>query len=116
MLAHICIGQLLHLLTAISIEVAEVCVYVHRRVFRETGKLLVVFVMGSVATIVGTLAAAKLFPLVALGQDAWKVAAALCARHIGVTAPRLPTMIQEIPSNATLILPTCKYAGLCQKL
>jgi len=54
-----------------------------RRVFRETGKLLVVFVMGSVATIVGTLAAAKLFPLVALGQDAWKVAAALCARHIG---------------------------------
>ena len=51
--------------------------------FRETGKLLVVFVLGSFATIVGTLAAAKLFPLAALGSDAWKVAAALNARHIG---------------------------------
>lgn len=34
-------------------------------------------------TIIGTLAAASLLPLSALGGDAWKVAAALCARHIG---------------------------------
>lgn len=54
-----------------------------RRVFRETGRLLLVFCLGSVGTIIGTLAAASILPLTALGADAWKVAAALCARHIG---------------------------------
>lgn len=54
-----------------------------RRVFMETGKLLMVFVVGSVATVVGTLAAAKVFPLSVLGADGWKVASALAARHIG---------------------------------
>lgn len=54
-----------------------------RRVFRETGRLLLVFCLGSIGTIIGTLAAAAVLPLTALGPDAWKVAAALCARHIG---------------------------------
>ncbi len=54
-----------------------------RRVVRDTGRLLGAFVVGSVATIVGTLAAWKLFPLHAMGADGWKVASALAARHIG---------------------------------
>jgi uncharacterized membrane protein len=44
-----------------------------RRVFRETGKLLVVFIVGSCATIIGTLVAARVFPLTMLGADGWKV-------------------------------------------
>lgn len=54
-----------------------------RRVVRDTGRLLGAFLVGSVATIVGTLAAWKLFPLHAMGADGWKVASALAARHIG---------------------------------
>lgn len=41
----------------------------------DTGKLLVVFIIGSFATIAGTLVACKLFPLTALGADGWKVRA-----------------------------------------
>ena len=76
--------------------------------FLETGKLLLVFIVGSCATIIGTLVAAKVFPLTSLGADGWKVshmtmhvrcllvhhaclqwllcpqvASALAARHIG---------------------------------
>lgn len=35
------------------------------------------------ATIVSTLVALTLFPLTSLGENGWKIAAALCARHIG---------------------------------
>jgi hypothetical protein len=38
-----------------------------RRVFFDTGKLLSVFMLGSVATILSTLAAFKLMPLASLG-------------------------------------------------
>ena len=44
-----------------------------RRVFFETGKLLLVFIVGSCATIIGTLVAARVFPLTMLGADGWKV-------------------------------------------
>lgn len=54
-----------------------------RRVVRDTGRLLSAFVLGSLATVAGTLAAWKLFPLHGMGGDGWKVAAALAARHIG---------------------------------
>lgn len=54
-----------------------------RRVVRDTGRLLGAFLVGSVATVLGTLAAWKLFPLHGMGSDGWKVAAALAARHIG---------------------------------
>jgi len=54
-----------------------------RRVFFDTGRLLSVFLLGSVATVVATLVAFKLMPLASLGPDSWKIASALCARHIG---------------------------------
>eukprot|EP00898_Chlorokybus_atmophyticus_P008337 jgi/Chlat1/8504/Chrsp80S00639 len=54
-----------------------------RRVLRETGRLLLAFVLGSFATLAGTLTALKLLPLRSLGEDGWKVASALMARHIG---------------------------------
>ncbi|KAL9225335.1 hypothetical protein vseg_001276 [Gypsophila vaccaria] len=54
-----------------------------RRVIKSTGKLLLAFLIGSVATTVGTALAFFLVPMRALGSDAWKIAAALMGRHIG---------------------------------
>lgn len=42
-----------------------------------------VFLAGSVATVLSTLLAITVFPLASLGENGWKIAAALCARHIG---------------------------------
>jgi hypothetical protein len=41
------------------------------------------FLLGSAATVVSTLVALYMFPLSSLGENGWKIAAALCARHIG---------------------------------
>ncbi|KNA22205.1 hypothetical protein SOVF_036060 isoform A [Spinacia oleracea] len=54
-----------------------------RRVIKSTGKLLLAFLIGSVATTVGTVVAFFLVPMRSLGGDAWKIAAALMGRHIG---------------------------------
>lgn len=54
-----------------------------RVVLASTGRLLVAFCLGSVATVVGTLVAMKVVPLHSLGSDGWKIAAALMSRHIG---------------------------------
>lgn len=54
-----------------------------RRVLRDTGHMLLVFAAGSVATVLGTLVAIAILPLNSLGENGWKIAAALCARHIG---------------------------------
>lgn len=54
-----------------------------RRVIKSTGKLLLAFLLGSVATTVGTALAYLIVPMRALGQDSWKIAAALMGRHIG---------------------------------
>ncbi|KAI5657872.1 hypothetical protein M9H77_26665 [Catharanthus roseus] len=54
-----------------------------RRIIQSTGKLLLAFVLGSVATTVGTALAFFLVPMRSLGQDGWKIAAALMGRHIG---------------------------------
>lgn len=56
-----------------------------RRVFQHTTRLVLIFIIGSAATVLGTLIAWKLIPLSALlgPSNAWKIAAALCARHIG---------------------------------
>ncbi|GMH45147.1 hypothetical protein BSKO_13104 [Bryopsis sp. KO-2023] len=54
-----------------------------RRVIRDTGNLLIGFLIGAFSTVVGTLVAYLVFPLNGMGLDGWKVAAALCARHIG---------------------------------
>jgi uncharacterized membrane protein len=61
-----------------------------RKVWRNTGSLLLAFGLGAVATVIGTLGA---YPLLCLKSAAssssacyyegWKVACALAARHIG---------------------------------
>ena len=50
-----------------------------RRVWRDTGTLLIAFLVGAFSTIVGTLVA---YPFLRNAVD-WKVASALTARHIG---------------------------------
>ncbi|KAL5212424.1 hypothetical protein ABZP36_023271 [Zizania latifolia] len=54
-----------------------------RRVVRTTGDLLKAFLIGSVATIIGTTVAYLLVPMRSLGQDSWKIAAALMGSYIG---------------------------------
>lgn len=54
-----------------------------RRVISSTGALLFPFLIGSVATTIGTVVAYLLVPMRSLGQDSWKIAAALMGRHIG---------------------------------
>lgn len=80
---------------------------VGRRVLRETGRLLLAFAIGAVATVVGTIAAFKLVPLAALGAaDSWKIASALAARHIGGA-------INYVTVAETLqISPSAQMAGL----
>ncbi|KAF5199111.1 putative keratin-associated protein [Thalictrum thalictroides] len=56
-----------------------------RRVIQTTGKMLLAFLLGSVATIIGTTAAYLLVPMRSLGQDSWKIAAALMSSYIGGT-------------------------------
>ncbi|XP_060675724.1 uncharacterized protein LOC107406519 isoform X2 [Ziziphus jujuba] len=54
-----------------------------RRVIKSTGALLLAFLLGSVATTIGTVVAYLIVPMRSLGQDGWKIAAALMGRHIG---------------------------------
>ncbi|XP_022922913.1 uncharacterized protein LOC111430750 [Cucurbita moschata] len=54
-----------------------------RNVIKSTGTLLLAFLLGSVATTIGTVVAYFLVPMQSLGQDSWKIAAALMGRHIG---------------------------------
>jgi len=53
-----------------------------RKCFKYTGSLLKAFMIGSVGTLVGTLVAFLLVPMSNI-VNSEKVAAALCARHIG---------------------------------
>ncbi|EIE21689.1 DUF819-domain-containing protein [Coccomyxa subellipsoidea C-169] len=78
-----------------------------RRVFQETGRLLLAFIIGAFATVVGTVVAFKLVPLAALGaQDSWKIASALAARHIGGA-------INYVAVAETLqVSPSAQMAGL----
>ncbi|PWA56503.1 hypothetical protein CTI12_AA418340 [Artemisia annua] len=54
-----------------------------RNVIKSTGKLLLAFLIGSVATMIGTLVAYLIVPMRSLGQDSWKIASALMASYIG---------------------------------
>nr|CAB3471274.1 unnamed protein product [Digitaria exilis] len=54
-----------------------------RRVLRPSGAMLLVFLLGSVATMVGTVVALFLVPMRSLGSDGWKIAVAMMSRHIG---------------------------------
>jgi uncharacterized membrane protein len=53
------------------------------RILRETGPLLAAFLLGTATTAAASVAAMALLPLTALGEEGWKIAAALTARHIG---------------------------------
>ncbi|KAL7003471.1 hypothetical protein U1Q18_004625 [Sarracenia purpurea var. burkii] len=54
-----------------------------RQVMSSTGTLLLAFLIGSVATMVGTLVAFLVVPMRSLGHDSWKIAAALMGSYIG---------------------------------
>ena len=58
--------------TAINAAVTQHCV-LRRRVFKDTGRLLLAFLIGSAATVAGTLVAFKALPLRDMGSDGWKV-------------------------------------------
>ncbi|XAR71700.1 hypothetical protein NMG60_11018089 [Bertholletia excelsa] len=54
-----------------------------RQVIRSTGTLLLAFLLGSVATMVGTIVAFLLVPVKSLGQDSWKIAAVVMGSYTG---------------------------------
>ncbi|XP_076896894.1 uncharacterized protein LOC143550037 isoform X2 [Bidens hawaiensis] len=54
-----------------------------RDVLKSTGTLFLAFLIGSVASTVGTLVAFLIVPMRSLGQDSWKIASALMASYIG---------------------------------
>jgi uncharacterized membrane protein len=53
------------------------------KILSSTGRLLAAFLLGSACTVVGSILAMAIFPLTPLGEEGWKIAAALTARHIG---------------------------------
>ncbi|KAH0652318.1 hypothetical protein KY289_029996 [Solanum tuberosum] len=71
-----------------------------RRVLKSTGTLLLAFLLGSVATTIGTVVAFCIVPMRSLGQDGWKIAAALMGRHIGgaVNYVAISEALQTSPS------------------
>ncbi|EOA13341.1 hypothetical protein CARUB_v10026375mg [Capsella rubella] len=77
-----------------------------RRVVQSTGKLLLAFLVGSVATTIGTALAYYLVPMRSLGPDSWKIAAALMGRHIGGAVNYVAI------SNALGVTPSVLAAGL----
>ncbi|GJN29979.1 hypothetical protein PR202_gb18250 [Eleusine coracana subsp. coracana] len=77
-----------------------------RRVLRSTGDLLRAFLLGSLATTIGTAVAFLLVPMRSLGQDNWKIAAALMSRHIGGAVNYVAV------SEALEISPSVQAAGL----
>ncbi|KAG7981455.1 hypothetical protein I3843_05G234900 [Carya illinoinensis] len=54
-----------------------------RQLLQSTGTLLLAFLLGSFATVVGTIVAFLVVPMRSLGQDIWKIAAALLGSYIG---------------------------------
>jgi len=71
-------GMLLPLAVPMLLFTADV-----RRVLRGSAALLPCFVVGAVGTTLGTLVAYVAVPMGVLGGEAWKMASALMARHIG---------------------------------
>ncbi|GFH62102.1 hypothetical protein CTEN210_18578 [Chaetoceros tenuissimus] len=54
-----------------------------KRVVKDSGSLLQAFFIAGFSTIIATFITFPLIPLKSLGDEGWKVAAALAARHIG---------------------------------
>ncbi|KAA8539952.1 hypothetical protein F0562_026644 [Nyssa sinensis] len=53
-----------------------------RQVIQSTGTLFLAFLLGSVATMIGTVVAFLMIPMRSLGQDSWKIASALMGSYI----------------------------------
>ncbi|KAI4351663.1 hypothetical protein L6164_005999 [Bauhinia variegata] len=77
-----------------------------RRVISSTGQLLFPFFLGTVATTIGTVVAYLVVPMRSLGEDSWKIAAALMGRHIGGAVNYVAI------ANALSISPSVLTAGL----
>ncbi|KIY99914.1 hypothetical protein MNEG_8047 [Monoraphidium neglectum] len=77
-----------------------------RRIIGETGRLLPAFLLGAACTAAGSVLAMALFPLTPLGEDGWRIAAALTARHIGGAVNYMAV------SEALSITPSTFGAGL----
>lgn len=77
-----------------------------RRILRETGRLLLAFLLGAACTVAGSVLAMALFPLTPLGEEGWRIAAALTARHIGGAVNYMAV------SEALSISPSTFGAGL----
>ncbi|XP_010255249.1 PREDICTED: uncharacterized protein LOC104595989 isoform X1 [Nelumbo nucifera] len=77
-----------------------------RRVILSTGTLLSAFLLGSVATTIGTIVAYLMVPMRSLGHDNWKIAAALMGRHIGGAVNYVAI------SEALAVSPSVLAAGL----
>lgn len=54
-----------------------------RKVIKQTGRLFTAFAIGASASVIGSFIAFVFLRLRSLGEDGWKVAASLTARHIG---------------------------------
>ncbi|XP_021726711.1 uncharacterized protein LOC110693854 isoform X2 [Chenopodium quinoa] len=54
-----------------------------RQLAQSTGRLLLAFLLGSVATVIGTVVAFFIVPMRSLGADGWKIATALMGSYIG---------------------------------
>ena len=54
-----------------------------KRVVNDTGTLLAAFCVGAFATVLATIVTFPIVPLTNLGDEGWRVACALAARHIG---------------------------------
>jgi len=77
-----------------------------RRVVRDTGRLLLAFLIGAAGVVAGSVVALALAPMAHLGEDAWKITAALCARHIGGAVNYVATC------EALQVAPSLVAAGL----
>ncbi|XP_019258215.1 PREDICTED: uncharacterized protein LOC109236484 isoform X2 [Nicotiana attenuata] len=84
-----------------------------RHVIQSTGPLLLAFLLGSAGTVIGTVVAYLLVPMRSLGQDNWKIAAALMGSYIGGNAsqvdPRNKPVLQ-IGTALAVSFAICKTA------
>eukprot|EP00956_Cyclotella_meneghiniana_P042343 scaffold248425_cov73-Cyclotella_meneghiniana.AAC.3 len=76
-------ANLVTMLLALVLANIGIIPFTSPRVINDAGSLLAAFFVGAISTIVGTLAGFALVPLRSLGDEGWKVASALAARHIG---------------------------------
>ncbi|XP_047971779.1 uncharacterized membrane protein YjcL-like isoform X2 [Salvia hispanica] len=91
-----------------------------RQVVRTTGTLFLAFLLGSVATVVGTAVAFLIVPMRSLGQDSWKIASALMGSYIGGDAS-YPAMdeskvsVSQMATSLAVSFAICKAANSFSK-